>query len=873
MKNIKIFSEKIEGIKIEDIIKLFYSNDSEAITSKENKIFINPESQKAKNLGISKELCDNLYAIKNYATINIKYKEKDIPNFYKRIEIKNSNGEREIQEIYTLKYCEKLIKEEKNFKNPLIVDGKKILEFSELKSIFYGDIESFSIIDREKIDYEKIFSNKDETKIDYIRGFNYSENFNYYFKYPDKNEIFIYNYDQNRSKLIQFGNKEKIKCICGNFGIGKSTSLLAAKLEDNEIIYLNIKALMKNKLDVFTWKYELLLKEIAFSMKHTSDYDTFIKLKKEIIKKNDIWKSIIKLVKFMKKNKIKAKIILDQYKQKYDLKYENIIEIISLINKNKYNNVKLIISSSINNKDVRNSLLSKWFPEFDIKISFYLNYVYFDILFDSTSLIENDNSLSDKKKEYIKKYFNNIPRFYYDIKYINDKNLDEYIKFQLDKILEKIKLFYIEDIDQAFIYQYFRILSNNRQKIGRILEDEKLLFDLLSILPLKYFTLKNKTINFYFSLVEKAFDQYLADKICLFLKSPLNDFNAGFIGDLLEYVLLNDLKNKKFDNFDETIIVETIWDLKIGENLNNINIKDIEKKDILILQSEPKAKYLDFAILSKSNTLILFQCKKALAKEPNNYITTAIINENKFKMYTYFEEKLKAKIEKIYLIYITGASLVYDEKNNNQKLIPWGNKKSETFKINEKICKKSDCKLIYYLPDKKKIYLNIDDNSNIAQIKSLVEFSKSLNEINVGDFNNKNDDDRYNKEFNQWLLDSISLYQENLNKIQKIDKNERKNNNFFDQSEKALLIKDRIPVNPEPFGILNAPTSSDFFWPNICIGYKRKGSKIFTYEDKNKKRRFLEIKNSLLNEKKIEELFEEKESTYDKFYCMSLKDK
>ena len=72
MKNIKIFSEKIEGIKIEDIIKLFYSNDSEAITSKENKIFINPESQKAKNLGISKELCDNLYAIKNYATINIK---------------------------------------------------------------------------------------------------------------------------------------------------------------------------------------------------------------------------------------------------------------------------------------------------------------------------------------------------------------------------------------------------------------------------------------------------------------------------------------------------------------------------------------------------------------------------------------------------------------------------------------------------------------------------------------------------------------------------------------------------------------------------------------------------------------------------------
>ena len=699
ISNIKIISEKIESINIKDIIQVFYSLDPKILISQNATLVINHESQEAKNLGLTKDLCSKLYAKRNFGFISIKYNGIDIPNFYKTVEIENLQKEKEIYEIYRYETCKKIIKEEKKFVNPLIIDDQKILNFSSLKTIFYGSNEKFKIIDKEVIDYEKnIFNNKKEITIDNIKGISFSENFNYYFKYPDKDEIFIYNYDSKRTKLIKIGEEDKIKCICGNFGIGKSTSLLAAKLAENEIIYLNLKSLMKNNLDIYTWKYKLLLKEIAYSFKGTSNYQTFKLLKEKLENILQIWESIIEIVKFTIENKIKSKIILDQYKEKYDKDKKNLQKIINLINADSSNKVRLIISSSINNKDVRNSLLKSWFPEYDIKMSFHLNYIYFDILFDTTIVIENDKSLSDKKKAYIRIYFNNIPRFYYDIKYIEDNKLEEYRKSQYSKILDKINSFYEEDINKEFLFNYYEILLNNRQKIGVIIDD-KTLFELLRILPLKYFTFNNQIINFYFPLVEGAFDQYLSNKICMFLKGPLNNYNAGFIGDMLEYILLNDLKNNIFDKFDDIIIVEEIWDLKLGKDLK---INNIEQKDILILQSESKAKYLDFAILNKSNNLILFQCKKALSSEPDNYITKSIINQEKNNIHNYFYLKLKADIKKIYLIYITGVSCAYDEKTKNQKLRPWGSQKSETFDINKKISKNSESELIFYDPLDKK---------------------------------------------------------------------------------------------------------------------------------------------------------------------------
>ena len=114
--------------------------------------------------------------------------------------------------------------------------------------------------------------------------------------------------------------EEKVRGICGNFGIGKSTSLLAARLEFHEIVYLNLKALIQN------------------------------------------------MNKFLISNNIESKVILDQYKELYDKDNKNIKEIIDIINKDSSNKVKLIVSSSINNNDVRSLLLKTWFPDYDKSI-------------------------------------------------------------------------------------------------------------------------------------------------------------------------------------------------------------------------------------------------------------------------------------------------------------------------------------------------------------------------------------------------------------------------------------------------------------------------------------------------------------------------
>ena len=100
------------------------------------------------------------------------------------------------------------------------------------------------------------------------------------------------------------------------------------------------------------------------------------------MKKKTIWESIIEIVKFLISNKIESKVILDQYKELYDKDNKNIKEIIDLINKDSSNKVKLIVSSTINNNDVRSLLLKTWFPDYD-KVSLLFPYSYFDNLFDS----------------------------------------------------------------------------------------------------------------------------------------------------------------------------------------------------------------------------------------------------------------------------------------------------------------------------------------------------------------------------------------------------------------------------------------------------------------------------------------------------------
>ena len=92
--------------------------------------------------------------------------------------------------------------------------------------------------------------------------------------------------------------------------------------------------------------------------------------------------------------------------------------------------------------------------------------------------------------------------------------------------------------------------------------------------------------------------------------------------------------------------------------------------------------------------------------------------------------------------------------------------------------------LIYDDPIKKKFYIKIDKNEDSSNtINSLIIFAKGLNEINVDCSDDVNEDNnKFDKIFNQYYLDSHSIHQDKLNKIEKINETDEKDKNFLRQA-------------------------------------------------------------------------------------------
>lgn len=855
--NQNIIEETIENYETRNLIELFYSNK---VSIENNKLIIDYDTV-GKELGLSNDLCKELYGIKDSTAIHIFYKNENLPSSYRIIEVEDSQKKKELYRIYRYKYCLDLINIKKKFLNPFIVNDKKIMQFSELEKLFLSSIQYFKIIDSKMINFLDIFQRNETINLSEITGLSYSENFNYYFKYPNSQEKFIYEYSPNRTNLFELGEREKIRAISGNFGIGKSTSFLSAKISYPETIYFNLKALIENKNDVFVWKYKILLREIASSFKRTSSYETFLVLKEKIENQLLIWESIISVVDFVLKKNIKTKLILDQYKESYDENYNNIKTIINLISKNKENQMKLIISSSINNKDVRDSLLKSWFKDF-FKEKPLFEYIYFSELFNSDKLINNDNTLSNQKKDFIKKYFNNIPRFYYDIKYLDNNKLNEYKEIETKKIDMKIRKFY--EIHNLSIENIITLL-NYRQRIGKVLELKEL-FNLLKILPLKYFTLNNRVINFYFPIVETAFDNYLSDRICEILKFPIIGIKGSSIGNLLEYVLINDLKNNRLEAYDEVLVVNSIWNLNEIENPNNNNIGN---KDILILQIDPNAKYFDFGILNKGDKLLLIQCKKALVNKPKDYPTKELIYENRDKINKIFSSKFNVKIKYIYLLYITGISFYLDEKSNQTKFRTWGNKESETFKIIEEMCQKGDSTLIYYSPINKKYYLKSSEGA-LTIVDSLIKFSNNIKSVivenNINNYEKVKEEEKYNIKINR-------LISKDKKKFERIRPKKDDSETFFDNQDYSKIRLNKIPVDTNVFGVCDNPNQEDFKFHNLFIGFKKNNLKYLCLKEGNKKRKIYELNKSSILEKDLNLYDLISKQKIDKCYYMDVKDK
>jgi len=771
-----------------------------------------------KKYNIPKIICANL-KVKNY----IYYKEilyNDIKLLQKpaTVEFIDKDGNRSINKFYYIENIKKKI-DKLHFENPVIIKHKKQYPYSSLSTILDSSELEFQIQENEEINYEKIFDKKIiHRNFNYKNYLDLTENFKYYFKYPKPEDEFILISSTDRALFFAREFKNRIEGICGPMGIGKSTTLLVLLKLKGNYCYLNIKALKDNEKKIFIWKNKLLLREIAYALNNNQyKFTIFEDLQKKICEYSSFWEAIKATIEYFIEKQIKINFIFDQYQEKNDPNYKYIKEIKKMLENDDKKILNIIVSSSINDKDVRNAILSRILDD-DQKLVIY--YEYLKSLIDITNHIEKDSKLTEKQKNMIVKDFNSIPKFYFAIRTITDaKKLDEYKILQIGKIKKSINDFFSEN-DKLSIRENIETLTKLRGTFGYSLE-KKDFINLLKILPFKYFAFdfSKNIIDFSFPLVKDVFDNYLTNIICDFLQSPISTFKSGTVGDILELNLINDLSNKMFFKIDLTVIVNSIWNIMTVKPTKTVK----DYKSILFIQDNQEAKYIDFAILNDSEDLLLFQCKKALKNIPENYITRKIIENNKYYLYKRFNQHFGVNLKNIFLYYITG--IIFVMKDNNIQTKTWGVNEEENFDKIKKIAENAESELLYYDVMNKKIYLEKD--GNYESINDIKDYYKKISSPVIIEL--QKDADNYNDNNNFGIL--INEYYEDVGKFS--TKLSIKND-FFTLSQKSYLRKNNLDIyNNEIIACIKNPIERDLSDKRM-IGLKRKNKNYLLIEKWNK---------------------------------------
>ena len=824
--------EAIDEIPISKIINSIYDliNDKK----EKNNLDLN---QLKDELGES--LINNLDVESKNALVTIKYKGEEIPQVSKIFEFEDINGIKEYYKIYTKKYFEKIVNKYK-IKDAMIIYNNKLIEDLNFeKCIEMMNVENFKVIERKIINFEEIFKQADKNEEKIILS-NLSKNYNYYFK-DLKVDDFIYS--NERITLIEkiINNSELIQCYCGPHGIGKTTTFLAVKKEKKNCCYFNLKLIFKNYSNALIWKDDLILKELADTFKYVSNFEKFKKIKEQLLSTNKIWNSIIKIINFVIEEKLEIQFILDQYKEKLDFNYENIKTIFNLIKKEGAK-VSIIILSSINDKDVRLSLLNLWFG---IEKKSFLNYIYLSTLFNIKIIIDKDTSLSLNKKNMIMKEFNCIPKYYFAIKNIEDDKLEDFKNNEIINIRKKLEEFFN---DNPLNSEELILLVKYNYQFGIEIEIDKTIFEqLVKILAFKYFIIdiKNYSISYYFPLIEEVFKNIVSEESLKYLKRPIKFFTPSIIGDLLEFNLINDLSKNKFGYFNYICKVDSIYNLKKS---NYTHFEDVNNSNILFIQSNPNAKLIDFGILYKGEDLMLFQCKKALVTKPKNYVKYENIFKDQDSLSNNFEKNYKIKIKRIYLLYITGIS--FYKENQIKKGTTWGINSKEDFDVLIKICKNGQAELLYYDVIKKIIYNNI--GNNYLMIGDIFSYVKKLAKYVEIDKNLEKENNSLHQENINFIKHKIDNFKEFTENIEDYNKDE----DFFNMNEKYILSKNNYLRKYKILGKRINPNDFDLNIP-VFIGFKRKDKKYLSFFDKNREKKVIEVLNDSIKEvKNYHSLFE-----------------
>ena len=713
------------------------------------------------------------------------------------------------------------IKESLHFNNPIIIMNRNEYPYENLRNLLNLSYTEFTIEDKEIEDYQTLFSKY--KKIDMNKGIqikkgtDLTKNFKYYFKYPSPDDKFDFIFSTERSSIFSRKHKNKIIGYCGPMGIGKSTTLLGLLKIQSNYCYLNIKALKEVEEHVLVWRDQILIPEIANAMLINSNYEMFSYLKNELNKYTYFWDAIERTINYFIEKEIKINFIFDQYKEKLDPNYNYIKKFQEILQKDGKDIVSIIISSSINDKDVRDSLINQWVYE---NTNVIIRYIYLNNLIDIKEIIEKDQSLNDIQKNMIIKDFSSIPKFYYAIRNIkNKKDLNEYKDLQINKIRNSLNEFFSENNNILFSEKLI-ILLNLRSSFGNNLTKENFK-QLLKILPFKYFIfdIKEYIVNFSFPLVKDIFDDFLSNEICKFLKSPIPSLKEGTIGDILELNLINDLSNECFCKFDQITKVDSIWDI------NEIKYVKVlkDRENILILQTNNEARLVDFAILNHQENLLLYQCKKALKSIPKNPITKQLINENSIYLKNKYKTFFDVDIKKIYLFYVTGITFFMKDKKLNHRT--WGGNEREDFKIIKDLAEYAKSELFFYDVINRTLFY--ENNSEFSRIGDIIEYANKFSSPALI-YSQKEISDDINERKKELTIENYNDFENILNRISFKD-----DISFFTSAKKAFLEKNypQIAKNKIDYYIENP--KYDFLKNKRMLGLK-KGDETYILINKKK---------------------------------------
>ena len=319
----------------------------------------------------------------------------------------------------------------------------------------YSEIKFLSIyIDEKDINSAKSFIKfeKDNVSLSVL-----SPVFNVYFDNKViSNSNPIFKYTKERKEFFTFLDDEigtsNLIPICGPEGVGKTISIMAF-FRKNFLKYHYIYCNLRKLFYCFTSKdnnaiKDIILKELLNSscsiekLNNCSDKlnDLFLLEKHPI----DLIIEIIKLLK-LKQNII----ILDQYKIKYDDNYSKLQELLKYC---KTNLIKVVLISSMNEIDVKQSIIDNLKSKKDFNSNkFSLNYIYISSLAICDD--KDTKDLNEEEKNILVKFGNNFQTLY--------------------EILKQKENFKNQEIEQSFENYFNNIMKSNfKERINNYFNNE-----------------------------------------------------------------------------------------------------------------------------------------------------------------------------------------------------------------------------------------------------------------------------------------------------------------------------------------------------------------------------------------------------------------